>query len=65
MRVDEIKSAVAQLSGQDLDKFRAWYNEYEAKVWDNKIEEDIKTGKLGKLANEAIKDFEANRCSEL
>ena len=32
MSVDEIKSAITQLSGKDIDKFRAWYHEYEAQI---------------------------------
>ena len=39
--------------------------EFEAQVWDKQIEEDIEAGKLDRLAEEALADFEANRCTEL
>lgn len=39
--------------------------EFEAQVWDKQIEEDIEAGKLDILAEKALADFEANRCTEL
>jgi hypothetical protein len=63
--VEKIEKAVAHLSRKDLARFRAWYDEFEAKVWDQQFEEDVQAGKLDKLADEAVKDFHAGRCTEL
>ena len=50
--VEKIEKAVAHLSRKDLARFRAWYDKFEAKVWDQQFEEDGQAGKLDKLADE-------------
>ncbi|MCK5716902.1 MAG: hypothetical protein KAH77_05380 [Thiomargarita sp.] len=61
MTVEEISTNVMHLSTNDLDRFRAWYETFEASNWDKKIEKDIISGKFDTLANEALKDFNANK----
>jgi len=48
--IKEIERAVANLSRDELTLFRKWFNEFDAKIWDEKFEQDIKSGKLDKLA---------------
>ena len=59
LAVQELQADVAQLSPDELARFRAWFEEFDAKVWDKQIEEDVKLGKLDHLANQAIADFRA------
>ncbi|MHC4176905.1 MAG: hypothetical protein ACYSWU_05330 [Planctomycetota bacterium] len=63
--VKEIESAIARLSREELARFRAWFEEFEAESWDRQIEEDVQAGKLDKLADQAIERFQAGRCTEL
>jgi hypothetical protein len=63
--IDEIKSAIDHLSRKDLELFRAWFYEYEANAWDRELAEDVQEGKLDTLAEQATKDFEEGRCTEL
>lgn len=49
----------------DLSEFRAWFEEFDAETWDKQFEEDASSGKLDKLANQAISDFKAGKCKEL
>jgi hypothetical protein len=63
--VEKIEKAVTHLSRKDLARCRAWYDEFEAKVWDRQFEDDVQAGKLDKLAAEAVKDFHAGRYTEL
>jgi hypothetical protein len=63
--VQEIESAVRQLSSQDLAAFRAWFAEFDARAWDRQFEEDVAAGRLDKLAQEAIEDLRAGRCTDL
>ena len=65
MKVEEIKVAVLNLSWPELDVFRKWYEGFEAIRWDRQIEADIQTGKLDKLAQETLADFDAGLCTEL
>ncbi|MYC14615.1 MAG: hypothetical protein F4Y39_12875 [Gemmatimonadetes bacterium] len=63
--VQELQADVAQLSPDELARFRAWFEEFDAKVWDKQIEEDVKLGKLDHLANQAIADFRAGNVREV
>ena len=63
--VEEIQLAVSQLSREELNEFREWYEEFDAEVWDRDFEEDVKTGKLDALAEKAMADFRAGRYTEL
>jgi len=63
--VQEIEKAITQLPKDDFAVLREWLEEFEAKTWDNRFEEDVQSGRLEKLANEAIADFRAGKCKEL
>ena len=63
--VQELQADVAQLSPDELARFRAWFEEFDAKVWDKQIEEDVKLGKLDHLANQAIADFRVGNVREV
>jgi hypothetical protein len=63
--VHELQSAVSQLSAEELARFRAWFDEFDAEVWDGQFEEDAKSGKLDRLANRAIADFRAGKRKQL
>jgi hypothetical protein len=52
--VEDIEKAVAHLSPRELDRFRAWFEEFQAERFDAVIERDAKGGKLDRLAEEAI-----------
>ena len=64
-RLDEIERAIAKLPEQELAKLRAWFEEFDARVFDEKIERDAKSGKLDKLAADAIADYKAGRTTDL
>jgi hypothetical protein len=64
-RLDDIEQAIAQLSEADLAKLRAWFEQFDARVFDEKIERDAKAGKLDKLAADAIADHKAGRTTDL
>ena len=63
--IQEIERAVSQLPPDDLAIFRAWFAEFDAKVWDREFEEDVAAGRLDALAEEAINDLREGRCTEL
>jgi hypothetical protein len=49
--LQEIESAIGQLSTEDLAAFRAWFAEFDAKAWDRQFEEDVAVERLNKIAN--------------
>ena len=61
----ELEQAVSQLPPKELAHFREWFEEFDAKIWDRQLAEDAKSGKLDKLANQAIADFRAGKYREL
>ena len=65
MSVQELESAITQLSAEELAKFSTWFEEYIADAWDREFEADVKTGKLDALGAEADKDYESGRCKPL
>ncbi len=65
MQVYEIIENIKKLSAKDLKILLEWIEDYEQKLWDQEFERDVKLGKLDKLAEQAIKDFQAGKCQEL
>jgi hypothetical protein len=63
--VREIELAVSRLSPEQLASFREWFDEFDAKAWDEQIELDAMSGKLDELASQAVSDFRAGKCKEL
>lgn len=59
--VQEIEKAVANLPKPDLDKFREWFDKFDAENWDRQFEKDALSGKLDKLADQALKDYKEGR----
>lgn len=62
--VKEIEEAVLRLSAAELAAFRAWFAEFNGEAWDRRIENDIATGRLDTLADEALEDLRAGHCTE-
>ena len=63
--IQEIEEAVANLPDAERDKFRAWFTEFDAAAWDREFEQDAQSGKLDRLADQALEDLAQGRCSEL
>ncbi|MDP1546823.1 MAG: hypothetical protein Q8L87_12430 [Anaerolineales bacterium] len=65
MSITEIEQAITQLSPQDYSRLREWFEEFDAQEWDEQIERDALSGKLDKLAEQAISDYRAGKAREL
>ena len=63
--VKEIEEAVTKLPKVELDKFRSWFEKFDVELWDKQFEDDVRSGKLDQLADQALKDFEEGRCTKL
>jgi len=63
--VPEIESAVRALSAQDLAAFRKWFVEFDAGLWDQQFQDDVAQGRLDQLADEALRDLQSGRCTDL
>jgi hypothetical protein len=65
MTLQELEKTIADLSPEELAKFREWFQEFEAQNWDRQIEEDVKAGRLDRLAEEAIRQHRAGESTKL
>jgi hypothetical protein len=65
MTIEDLENAVAKLPPDQLAKFRAWFEAFDAARFDEKIERDAKAGKLDRLAEQALADFAKGRAREL
>jgi hypothetical protein len=66
MSLDELETAVTNLSPEELARFVRWFDEYLADAWDRRIEADIRAGRLDQQpGRRADADFEAGRCRPL
>jgi hypothetical protein len=63
--VHDIEEAIRQLAPQDLAALRTWFAAFDAEQWDQQFEEDVAAGRLDALAQEAIRDLQEGRCTDL
>jgi hypothetical protein len=64
-KVEEIEKAVSALPPKELAKFRAWFDAFEADRFDGRIARDAASGKLDRLAEDALQDFKAGKTRDL
>lgn len=63
--VDDLERAVRQLPRQDLLQFRRWFIEFDQQMWDQQLEQDVASGRLDSLAEEALLEFRQGRTRAL
>jgi hypothetical protein len=52
--VEEIEDAVANITPEKLARFRTWFEEYEAALFDRQIAKEIHDGKLDIVAESTL-----------
>jgi hypothetical protein len=62
---EDIEKAVEQLAPQELARFRAWLEAFDAQQFDTAIERDARAGKLDAYADEALAAHRAGCSREL
>jgi len=65
MTIHEIEQAITELPPDELARFRKWFDEFEAKIWDEQFERDAKSGKLDRIAEKAVAEYHAGKSKEL
>ena len=63
--VEKLEVEVRKLSRSEIAAFREWFHKYDSDEWDQQIEDDARSGKLDKLADEALAAHNAGRTKEL
>jgi hypothetical protein len=63
--LQEIETAISQLTSDELAHFRVWFAEFDAEAWDRQFEEDVAAGRLNALAERALQHLREGRCTDL
>jgi len=53
-KLEQIQSTIAALDASEIAKLREWLDQLDARLFDEKIERDVKAGRLDKLAADAL-----------
>ncbi len=64
-KLKEIETTVTSLSKTDFAVFRKWFTEFDAEIWDDQFEKDVKSKKLDYFGNLAIQQFKDGHCKAL
>lgn len=65
MDVKEIETAISELPAAQVAELADWFDAYRAQLWDEQIEQDVISGRLQALLDEAKRDLESGRCEPL
>ncbi len=63
--VKDLEKAIIDLSSDKLAEFRAWFESFDAAQWDKQFEEDAASGKLDRVAENAINDYNKGKAKPL
>lgn len=63
--IEKLELLVKSLSPEELAKFRAWFAEFDAELWDRQIEADTAAGKLDRLIDESMAEHKASKSRPL
>ena len=64
-KLEQVEKEVASLAPEELAAFRTWFAEYDWKIWDRELEQDVAAGKLDRFAAEALEDYERGETTKL
>ena len=64
-KLEKIEQDIASLDPKDVRKLADWLEEYKAELWDRQIENDAKSGRLDKLADNARAEIAAGKIRPL
>lgn len=53
-KIEALADQLTRLSAEELREFRRWFTQFDAAQWDEEIDADARTGKLDRMADEAL-----------
>ena len=64
-RLEQLEQQISALDEVDRKALREWFDRSESEAWDLRIESDAKSGKLARLAEQALKDHRSGGSTEI
>jgi hypothetical protein len=65
MSVQDLERAISQLNSTELEQFSSWFADFKNRQWDVQFEQDAQTGKLDKLAEQALESYRRSNYRKL
>ena len=65
MSLQEIETAISQLPANELSELVDWLAAHHAQVWDQRIANDLESGRLDKVLEEVDRDYQAGLAQPL
>jgi hypothetical protein len=62
---DQLKEEIQNLSEDELQEFREWFARFDDEVWIDQWEDDVKSGALDDLGDQAIEEHEKGNTSQV
>jgi hypothetical protein len=63
--LEQIEAAILTLPSDEFQRLKKWLSDIDYQYWDEKLQQDIESGKLDFLLEEAIAEFNAGNCREI
>lgn len=64
-RLESVEQDIRDLGPEELARLRDWFLGYDADHWDRQFEEDVRCGRLDRMAEEAVAAHNAGRTKPL
>ena len=64
-KLEDLEKGIESLPPEELTKFRAWFVEFDQRLWDGQIERDSRAGKLDSLAAQATAEYKAGKARKI
>ena len=64
-KVESIEGDIQKLSDDELADLRQWFAAFDAEAWDRQFEDDVRSGKLDRQAEWALRDHAAGKTTRI
>lgn len=64
-KLENIQTLIYELSKDERERLREWFDEFDGDSWDTKFDDDVKTKKLNSSASQAKKDYNEGNFKEV
>lgn len=63
--ITEIENEIKKLPLEKVDELITWFSNYHAEIWDRRIEDDLRSGRLDDLLTEVDQEIDAGLAEPL
>ena len=64
-RLEQLEQKIAALDEVEMQALREWFERHDTELWDQQVESDAKSGKLARLAENALRDHQSGRSTKM